>query len=135
MYQAKRLSPDRAAGLFGGRLYRLVLNKYYVDELYQAVVVNGTLALARVSAWFDQYVIDFLVNSTATVTRGAAWVSGQFDAYVVDGAVNGVGWLSAFFGGRVRQLQTGSINGYLYVIVVAVVGVMVAQLLWGPAGS
>ena len=28
-----------------------------------------------------------------------------------------------------RRLQTGSINGYLYVIVLAVVGVMVAQLL------
>jgi hypothetical protein len=49
--------------------------------------------------------------------------------------VNGVGWVSAMFGNRVRQLQMGSINGYLYVIVLAVVGVMLAQFWWGPAPS
>ncbi len=135
MYLKKTVPPERFSELAGGRLHRFVYNKYYVDEIYQAVFIDGTLVLSRVSAWFDQNVIDFLVNSAATVTRSVAWLDGQFDKYVVDGAVNGVGWVSAFFGGRVRQLQTGSINAYLYVIVLAVVGVMVAQLLWGPAPS
>jgi NADH-quinone oxidoreductase subunit L len=135
MYQRKTLSPDRVADLAGGALYRTVLNKYYVDELYQAVFVNGLLVLTRIAAWFDTYVIDFLVDGAATVTRWVSWLDGQFDAYVVDGAVNGVGWLSAFCGGRVRRLQMGSINGYLYVIVIAAVGVMVAQLWWGTAPS
>ncbi len=135
MYLRKTLSPDRIAELAGGALYRTVLNKYYVDELYQAVFINGLLALTRAAAWFDQHVIDFIVNAAARVTTWVAWLDGLFDNYVVDGAVNGVGWMSAFFGGRVRRLQTGSINGYLYVIVIAVVGVMVAQLWWGPAPS
>jgi hypothetical protein len=47
----------------------------------------------------------------------------------VDGAVNGVGAVTSFLGARARRLQTGGINAYLYVIVIAVVGVMVAQLL------
>jgi NADH-quinone oxidoreductase subunit L len=135
MYRTKRLSPDRIAALGGGALYRTVLNKYYVDEFYQAVFVNGLLALTRAMAWFDQHVIDFLVNAAATLTTWVSWLDGRFDHYVVDGAVNAVGWVSAFFGGRVRRLQTGSINGYLYVIVIAVVGVMVAQLWWGRAPS
>jgi NADH-quinone oxidoreductase subunit L len=132
MYLTKRLSPDRFAELSGGSIYRVWLNKYYVDEFYQAVFVNGVLALSRAAAWFDQNVIDFLVNATATATTWIAWADGQFDKYVVDGAVNGIGSVAAFFGARARQLQTGSINGYLYVIVIAVVGVMMAQLLWGP---
>ena len=135
MYQTKRASPDRVAELGGGVIYRTVLNKYYVDELYQMVFVGGLLALSRAAAWFDQNVIDFIVNATATVTTWVSWLDGQFDAYVVDGAVNGIASVSAFFGGRVRSLQTGSINGYLYVIVIAVVGVMVAQLWWGTAPS
>jgi NADH-quinone oxidoreductase subunit L len=133
MYRTKRLSPDRVAALGGGALYRIVYNKYYVDELYQRVFVDGLLLLTRAAAWFDLYVIDFIVNATATVARWVSWLDGQFDHYVVDGAVNGVGALSAFFGGRLRRLQMGSINGYLYVIVIAVVGVMLAQLWWGPA--
>jgi NADH-quinone oxidoreductase subunit L len=135
MYETRRLSPDRVAELGGGVLYRWVYNKYYVDELYQAVFINGLLALTRAAAWFDQNVIDFVVNGAATVTTWVAWLDGQFDKYVVDGAVNGVAALSAFIGGRVRSLQTGSINGYLYVIVVAVLGVMVAQLLWWTTPS
>jgi NADH-quinone oxidoreductase subunit L len=135
MYETRRVSPDRVAGLGGGALYRTVFNKYYVDEIYQTVFVGGLLALTRAAAWFDQNIIDFIVNATAKVTTWVAWVEGQFDKYVVDGAVNGVGWVSTFFGARVRRLQTGSINGYLYVIVIAVVGVMLVQLWWGPAPS
>jgi NADH-quinone oxidoreductase subunit L len=135
MYLTRRWSPDRVAGLSGGRLYALVYNKYYVDELYQLVFVDGLLVVTRAAAWFDQNVIDFLVNASAWVTTWIAWLYGVFDAYVVDGAVNGVAWLSAFLGGRVRRLQTGSINGYLYVIVIAVVGVMLAQLWWGAPPS
>jgi NADH-quinone oxidoreductase subunit L len=135
MYLSKRWSPDRVASLAGGRLYQVVYNKYYVDELYQAVFVNGLLAITRAAAWFDQHVIDFIVNASAKVTTWIAWLDGLFDNYVVDGAVNGVGWLSAQLGGRVRRLQTGSINGYLYVIVIAVLGVMVAQLWWGSPPS
>ena len=41
----------------------------------------------------------------------------------------GVATVTSFLGGRVRRLQTGSINAYLYVIVIAVIGVMVAQVL------
>jgi NADH-quinone oxidoreductase subunit L len=135
MYQTKRVSPDRVADLGGGVLYRTVLNKYYVDELYQAVFVNGLLAITRAAAWFDQHVIDFIVNAAATIVRWISWLDGQIDRYVVDGAVNGVATLSALIGGRVRRLQTGSINGYLYVIVIAVVGVMMVQLWWGPVPS
>ncbi|MGH7786942.1 MAG: NADH-quinone oxidoreductase subunit L [Candidatus Binatia bacterium] len=135
MYQTKRVSPDRFAEAGGGFVYRTLLNKYYVDELYQVVVIGGTLWLSRAAAWFDRNVIDFIVNSAATVTVWIAQLDGLFDRYVVDGAVNGVGWLSSYLGGRVRLLQTGSINGYLYVIVIAVVGVMLAKLWWGPVSS
>jgi NADH-quinone oxidoreductase subunit L len=135
MYQRKSLSPDRVAELGGGWLYRTVFAKYYVDEFYQAVFVGGLLALTRIAAWFDLHVIDFIVNAAAIVTTSVAWLGGRFDAYVIDGAVNGIAWVSAFVGGRVRQLQSGSINGYLYVIVIAVVGVMVAKLWWGAVPS
>ncbi len=129
MYSTKSMSPAVVSGLAGGRLYRAVLNKYYVDEFYEAVFVNGTLWLTRIVALFDLYVIDGIVNAAAQVARAAAWLEGLFDKHIVDGAVNGVAAALAFVGGRVRRLQTGSINAYLYVIVIAVVGVMVARLL------
>jgi len=129
MYKTRTMSPDTVADLAGGKIYRTVYNKYYIDELYEATVINGTLALTRISAWFDSNIVDGIVNGAAWVVRMISWLDGQFDKYVVDGAVNGVAAVTSFFGGRVRRLQTGSINAYLYVIVIAVIGAMVAQVL------
>ena len=129
MYYTKSLAPETFSEAADGQIYRLVYNKYYVDELYEAVFVNGTLLLSRMCAGFDRYVIDSIVDGTAYVTRFVSWVNGLFDNYVIDGIVNRVADVTMGIGNRFRQLQTGSINGYLYVIVVGVVVVMVARLM------
>ena len=129
MYITKSLSPDTFTNLAGGAPYRAVYNKYYVDELYEKVFVNGTLALTQVCAWFDRVVIDGIVDGSAAVVRAVAWIEGLFDNHVVDGAVNLVASTTIGIGSRFRQLQSGSINGYLYVIVGGVVAVMIVRLL------
>ena len=129
MYYAKTLSPDTFSEVAGGWIYRLVYNKYYIDELYNATFVNGTLLLTRICAGFDRYVIDNIVDGSAALTRFISWADGLFDNYVIDGIVNRLADGTIVVGNRFRQLQTGSINGYLYVIVVGVVVVMLARLM------
>lgn len=129
MYVTKTLSPDTFANLAGGAPYRVIFNKYFVDEFYEKFVVNGTLLLTRACSWFDANIIDGIVNGAAKVVVVVARLDGWFDTYVVDGAVNLVGNATMGLGSRFRQLQTGSINGYLYVIVIGVVAAMVAQLM------
>ena len=114
MYYKRTLSPDLFANLAGGKLYDLIYNKYYVDEIYNATFVRGTLLLSQALAWFDRTIIDGIVNGAATVTRLSAWVSGSFDHYVVDGLVNGAAWVTDAIGTRVRHIQTGNINWYVY---------------------
>jgi len=130
MYLTKSLSPDSVAKLFGGKLYDLVYNKYWIDEIYGVVFVNGLLLVTRVSAAFDTYIIDGIVNGAAAVVRGVSWFNGLLDKYVVDGAVNAVAFVTMGIGGRFRRLQTGSINGYLYAVVAGVLVVMVVRLAW-----
>jgi NADH-quinone oxidoreductase subunit L len=114
-------------GLEGGRkwaerfplVHRVLVNKYYVDELYDATVVRGTWGSARSLFRFDSLFIDgFLVNGSRHVTVATAFLSGFFDKYVVDGLVNLVGWAlqagSRFF----RRLQTGFVSQYALVITV-----------------
>ena len=79
--------PARIAASMPG-LHRLLLNKYYVDELYDVVIVRGVLALSRALSAFDRIVIDGIVNGVAQVTRLIAQADGAFDRYVVDGAVH-----------------------------------------------
>jgi len=129
MYHRRSLSPERFTNLARGAIYRVLYNKYYVDEIYEAVFVRGTLSLSRLGAAFDHYVIDAIVDGAATLTRGISWLNGLFDNYVVDGAVNGVARVTVGVGSRFRRLQTGNLNGYLYVIAVATLIILLARVM------
>ncbi len=119
MYRSEALSPDTFSNLAGGIFYRLFDRKWYFDEFYQVVFVNGTLLLARFWSLFDAYIIDGIVNGAAALTRFASWLNGLFDAYIIDGIVNAVANVTFWFGNRIRRVQTGNINGYLYGILIA----------------
>lgn len=128
MYFRGALAPERFSSLAGGWLYRLFYNKYYVDEIYQAVFVRGALLLARLGAWIDQHIIDFIVDGSAKTTTFISWFNGLFDNYVVDGIVNAIADITFWAGVKFKRVQTGNINSYLYVILGAVVLAIIVRL-------
>jgi NADH-quinone oxidoreductase subunit L len=90
----------QAAARFPG-IHTLLLGKYYVDELYNAVIVQPIKRL-----------------STTTLWRGV-------DAGLVDGIVNGVGLVVRAWSAVLRRFQTGSVRAYamsFFLGVVAIVG-------------
>ncbi|MDX1643647.1 MAG: NADH-quinone oxidoreductase subunit L, partial [Thermoanaerobaculia bacterium] len=115
----------RDRGLEGGEawaerfagVHRVLVNKYWVDELYDATVVQGTWAAARGLFRFDSSVIDgFLVNGTRHLTVAISLLSGFFDKYVVDGLVNFSGWTMRAWSRFFRGLQTGVVSQYALMI-------------------
>jgi NADH-quinone oxidoreductase subunit L len=105
--------PARLLERFRG-VWTVVYDKYYVDELYEAVVVRPSVFLARFLSWFDDQVIDWLVNFAGWITRLFANVDGAIDKYLVDGAVNAVAAATIEGGRALRRIQTGRIQTYLY---------------------
>jgi NADH-quinone oxidoreductase subunit L len=97
--------------------YKLVLNKYWVDELYDATIVRPTIAFSRFLWEFDARVVDGVVNGTALSTVGSSFVSGIFDLRVVDGAVNLVARIYDVASHWFRRLQVGFAQGYAMVMV------------------
>jgi len=86
-------------------LHRLLLNKYYVDEVYNAVVVQPIRVGSQEGLW-----------------RG-------FDVRVIDGAVNGTGAIVAASAGVLRLLQTGFVRTYAGSMLIGVV-VILGYYLW-----
>jgi len=68
LYAAPSPIPGRVAAAFGP-LYRASLNKFYVDEVYDALVVRTTLFAAKTSEFLDIYLIDGLVRFGSWVPR------------------------------------------------------------------
>jgi NADH-quinone oxidoreductase subunit L len=129
VYLKKAIAPERFSEVLAGVPYQLVYNKYYVDEIYEATIIRGTLAFSCLLAAFDRVVIDGAVNGAATVVRGAAKIDGWIDANIVDGTVNLVGAIFVWFGNRAKAIQTGHIYSYLYAIAIGVVVILFVRLV------
>ena len=108
--------PRRLAARWPGA-HALLENKYYLDELYLATIVRGTMAAARAACSVDRRVLDAAVNACGWVTQIAAWLSHMFYKHAVDGIVNFVGWSAGRGSFLVRRLQTGLIQNYALIIV------------------
>jgi NADH-quinone oxidoreductase subunit L len=100
----RRAAADAMAARFP-RLYRLLLGKYYVDEIYDAAIVQPIRIFSEIGLW-----------------RGV-------DAGVIDGAVNGTGLAVERSSGWLRRIQTGSIRAYAASVVIGVVLVVGYYLL------
>ena len=110
---------DRLAARLAGT-HRLLTNKYYVDELYDATVVQGTMSGAQNFWRFDGAVVDGAVNGAGWFTRASSVVSHVLDKYVVDGLVNLVGWICREGSYGFRRVQTGLIQNYAFATLVGV---------------
>ncbi len=102
---------ERMAERFAGA-HRTLTNKYYVDELYNATVVNGTFGAGRGLWAVDRNVVDGAVNGTSWLTVVSSWFSGLTDRTVVDGVVNLVGWIVQESSHAFRRFQTGLVQNY-----------------------
>jgi NADH-quinone oxidoreductase subunit L len=96
-----------------------LLNKWYVDEIYSAVFVEGLTKGGGASlARFDNAVVDGGVNGAGWLTRFTSTVSIWWDTWIVDGAVRLSSFLVKVASYPVRILQTGRVQTYaLYVVV------------------
>ncbi|QDG49199.1 NADH-quinone oxidoreductase subunit L [Persicimonas caeni] len=105
MYLKKTELPGEIADRVRG-LYRVLENKYWVDEAYDASFVQGTIGTGRAWTWFDQNIIDGLL-------------------------VNGTGWLAEQLGKILRHLQSGNVQRYAVYITLAVVLFLLAVMYPG----
>jgi NADH-quinone oxidoreductase subunit L len=93
--------------------YAFLWNKYYLDALYENVVVAGVKGpVARLAYWLNMAVLDGIVNGVATNTRKAAGYAYLFDQKAIDGAINGAGAAAEEGGQALRPVQSGKIQQY-----------------------
>ena len=103
-FLTNRRAADAVADRFSG-IGTLLLNKYYVDEIYDATVVQPIRIVSEEALWK------------------------VVDVKLIDGAVNGVGQTVAGASDRVRRLQTGSVRSYAASVFFGVVMIL-GYYLW-----
>jgi len=117
------LLADRMKGV-----YRLLLNKYWVDELYQAIFVNFGKRVCAFLWGVDSGVVDGAVNRSSWLTVRLSFLSSWNDLKIVDGLVNTVADVIQGGSVRLRRLQTGIVQNYILAMSLGILGMAVIYL-------
>jgi NADH-quinone oxidoreductase subunit L len=128
-YYKKSDLADRTSAKFRG-VYTAMLNKWYVDEIYDALVVNRAKDTGLGLWRFDAKIVDGLVNGSAGGTVKGALGSGWWDRWIVDGTVRFIAGFIKTISWPIRLIQTGYAQNYALVMILGVL-IFVGYVLWG----
>jgi len=121
-YHIKPEIPESLGAKFP-RGHKILLNKWYLDEIYDFLFVNGLAkGGGRLFGAFDRNVVDGAVNGAGWITRLSATLSMWWDTWIIDGAVRLSSFVVKVASYPVRILQTGQVQSYaLFIVVGAIV--------------
>jgi len=102
--------------------YTFLVNKYYLDHLYNNVIVYSVKKpIANAAYWFNQKGLDGIVDGSGKVSAAAGRAVYKYiDQGLVDGIVNGSGVASDEAGQGLRKMQTGKVQQYAAIMFAAV---------------
>jgi NADH-quinone oxidoreductase subunit L len=117
-FYLKKPSVPEGLAVSAGPLYNTLLNKWYVDEIYDFLFINGLCKgggsrLAR----FDNRVVDGGVNGAGWLARFTSTLSIWWDTWIIDGFVRLSSFSVKLLSYPVRIVQTGYVQLYALVFV------------------
>ncbi|MGA6827584.1 NADH-quinone oxidoreductase subunit L [Nitrospira sp. NS4] len=116
LYSVSPATAESWSTKFSGA-YATLLNKYYVDELYDFLFVEPTKRLGEFLDWFDRTVIDGIVRAVAQMadwgSAGSTWI----EKYVVYAGLNVIGLGNHLAARQGRKLQSGMVHHYAALII------------------
>jgi NADH-quinone oxidoreductase subunit L len=93
--------------------HRILVHKYYLDDLFLAIIRGIQYPIARAAYWVNQHVLDGVINGVGKGAQaGAHLIYDVVDQRVIDGAVNGAGFGAEEGGSILRDVQTGRVQQY-----------------------
>jgi NADH-quinone oxidoreductase subunit L len=120
--------PERDPLLHMGLATTVLQNKYYLDHLYEGVIVKGIRdPIANGAYWFNDNVLDRIVYRAGTTTvRAGERLYEVGDQKGIDGAVNGLGLSAIWSGAKMKLAQSGNVQLYAGAMFVGVFVLAVA---------
>jgi NADH-quinone oxidoreductase subunit L len=111
-------------------IFKLLENKYYIDEIYEATVIRFNAFAAWLCDFADQWIFGGAVLLVKYVTIGLAWLYRWTDEYFVNLGFDAGCESLRGSGGGLSKMHTGRVQTYLRVIGVSLVALIIF-LIWG----
>jgi NADH-quinone oxidoreductase subunit L len=111
-------------------IYRFLVHKWWLDELYDLLFVRPVLQVSRWAAAVDRQGIDWLADNLAYLVELLSRLDDWIDRLFVDGLVNLVARWTYATGLKLRAIQTGNIRQYVMLIATATVTLFILMSLY-----
>jgi NADH-quinone oxidoreductase subunit L len=109
-----------------GPVWTTLENRYYIDAFYMRAIVYPVRDTWSAGVyWFNQNVLDAVVNGAAGLAKGLGAAVMWFDRNVIDGIVNGSGRTAGKTGNALKYLQTGNVQWYAVGLFVGVLALTI----------
>ncbi len=115
--------------------YTTLLNKYYVDELYDFLFVEPCKRLGHLLEWFDRNVIDWIVRMVGQAAEWGSAGSTWIEKHVIYGGLNVIGYSNHLAARSWRKLQSGMVHHYAAIIVAGLFILVHLILIWMAGAS
>ena len=113
-----------------GFLFRLSYNEWYIDKLYQKVVIMPVMALSKTARWFDLKIIDGFIHLLANLGLAGARVAEWFDRYIIDGILHLTASLVMAIGNFARRFQNGRVQYYLFSMLAVILVIFILKTIF-----
>ncbi len=115
--------------------YTTLLNKYYVDEAYDRLIVEPFKQLGQLWDWFDQNILDRFVKGIGKGTDISAAAITWTEKHVIYAGLNIVGYGNHVAAWAWRKLQSGMVHHYAAIIVIGLAILVHLVMVWFAGSS
>jgi NADH-quinone oxidoreductase subunit L len=119
LYRVDPSAAERWAAGFSG-VYRTLLNKYYIDELYDLLFVEPLKRLGELLDWFDRTIIDGIVRGVGRLAEWSSAASTWIEKHIIYAGLNVIGYSNHVAAREGRKVQSGMVHHYAGLIVAGI---------------
>ncbi len=113
-----------------GTMYPILKNRYYLDDLYEKAFVKPSQWLGvQVIAFLDKGIIDSFLHVIGRIFTWLGDLVKVLNLWLIDGVGDGIPIAIFNFGGWLRRMQTGRVQQYMLLVLVAAVLIGIVLVL------
>ena len=112
-----------------GWLFRLSYHEWYIDKIYNKVIVDPVLALGKLARWFDINIIDGFIHLLQRIGIACAKITDWIDRNIIDGLLHLIAAIVLGIGNFARSFQGGKVQYYLFSMLAILLAIFLFKIL------
>jgi len=114
----------------GGWLFRISYHEWYIDKIYNKLVVDPVLALGKFARWFDINIIDGFIHLLQRTGIACAGIADWIDRNIIDGLLHLIAAMVLGIGNFARRFQGGKVQYYLFSMLAIILAIFLFKTLF-----